>query len=134
MQELRNKRIFYIEDDLNNRAIVQTILEQIGIGFEFERWGNIPQVLQKINLFQPDLILLDLMFPKNVSGYDIFDALKNNALTQHIPIVAVSASDPSIEIPKARARGFNGFISKPIHFATFQSQIAKIFEGIPIWA
>ncbi len=34
---LKDKRINYIEDDLNNRAVVQTIQEQHGAKFACER-------------------------------------------------------------------------------------------------
>jgi CheY-like chemotaxis protein len=68
---LDNKRIFYVEDDVKNRIIVQTMLEHAGAVVGFARWGG-DNVIAKLCNFQPDIILLDLSMPFGVSGYDVF--------------------------------------------------------------
>ena len=129
---LKGKRIFIVEDNLNNRAIMQLLLEQQGAVVSFERWGT--ETLQRLQAFAPvDIILLDLMFPNNVTGYDIFDQIRTDLAFESVPIVAVSASDPSVAIPKTREKGFAGFLLKPIRNNTFAPQILSIMEGNPIW-
>lgn len=134
MMPLTGKRVFYIEDDVNNRAIVQTILELEGAKVGFERWGMIEVIVPRLKAFEPDIILLDLMFPTAITGYDIYDALRQYPFFANVPIVAVSASDPSLEMPKARAKGFAGFIGKPIILRHFPTQIASVINGQSIWA
>ena len=73
------------------------------------------------------------MLPDHVTGYDVFKAIRQNPDFNHIPIVALSAADPSIEMPKARAMGFSGFISKPINLRDFPEQITALIEGEIIW-
>jgi CheY-like chemotaxis protein len=80
-----------------------------------------------------DLILLDLMLPGGVTGFDIFDMLQERPAIRHIPVVAVSASDPDIAIPKAQAKGFAGYISKPINRGTFSKQLLAVLQGESIW-
>jgi CheY-like chemotaxis protein len=129
---LQNKRVFIIEDNLANRAIMQLLLEQHGAEIWFERWGL--DVITRLTQFMPvDLILLDLMFPGGVTGYDVFDQIKAHALFQHIPIVAVSAGEPAIAIPKTKAKGFSGFIAKPISFEKFPRQVAQLIEHEQVW-
>lgn len=129
---LKNKRIFIIEDNLNNRAITQTVLEQQGARTAFERWGT--DVVEKIEKFMPvDLILLDLMFPNGVTGYDIFTEIRNHDPLRRIPIVAVSAADPGEAISRTQELGFNGYISKPIHFTNFPKQLLAILSGDAVW-
>jgi CheY-like chemotaxis protein len=131
--KLEGKRIFYVEDDVKNRSLVQIILEQAGATIGFERWGK-DQTLPRLRAFAPvDLILLDLMLPRGVTGYDVFDAIRAEPEFAHVPIVAISASDPSIEIPRTRARGFAGFISKPIDLQSFPTQISTLINGQQIW-
>jgi CheY-like chemotaxis protein len=130
---LENRRIFYVEDDLNNRAIVQMVLEQNGAKFAFERWGE-RQTITKLQAFMPvDLILLDLMLPNRVSGYDVYAAIRAEPQFNDIPVVIVSASDPAIEIPKVRRKGINGYIGKPIDVLTFPQLIARFLEGESAW-
>ena len=134
MLPLLDKRIFYIEDDTKNRAVVKTILEYSGAIVSSESWGRIGVVQNRLESFLPvDLILLDLMFPKNVSGYDVFDALRSEIQFAPIPVVAISASDPAIEMPKLRAKGFNGFIPKPINIHSFPEQSEKILTQGYFW-
>jgi CheY-like chemotaxis protein len=131
---LVGKRIFNIEDDVKNRSVVKTILEYAGALVASESWGRIEIVFARLEIFLPvDLILLDLMFPKNVSGYSVFDALHSNPLFAKIPVIAISASDPEIEVPKVRERGFNGFIAKPIDLHSFPNQIQAILNQEQFW-
>ncbi|MBC8098045.1 MAG: response regulator [Armatimonadetes bacterium] len=130
---LKGKRVFYVEDDLNNRAIVQMMLEREGASMSFERWGRADTVTRLTAFMPVDLILLDLMFPQGVTGYDVYDAIRTHSEFDAIPIIAISASDASVEIPKVRARGFTGYISKPINFRMFPSQILAILNGQPVW-
>ncbi|MCB9438549.1 MAG: response regulator [Anaerolineales bacterium] len=133
MISLKGKRIFYIEDNLQNRALVQLMLERYGATISFERWGG-DDLLPRLEAFLPiDLILLDLMFPNHVSGYDIFDRIRERPAFAEIPIVAISAADPAVEMSKARAKGFSGFIGKPINLLQFPQQIAQLLEGEQVW-
>ncbi len=129
---LNQKKIFIVEDDLINRAIIQLLLEKHGAKTAIERWGV--DTLKRIHAFMPvDIILLDLMLPHNVSGFDIFDQIKADPNLSHIPVVAVSAMDPAIAIPEAQRRGMNGFIPKPVDYGWFPKQIASILEQESLW-
>jgi CheY-like chemotaxis protein len=80
-----------------------------------------------------DLIILDLMLKDGVSGFDVFQRIREMPQYAQIPIVAVSASDSAVALPRARALGFSGYISKPIDEALFPKQIAQIIAGEQVW-
>ncbi len=131
-QLLKGKRIFIVEDNLPNRIIYQTLLMQYGARVEFERWGR--DTLSRLKNFpNADLIVLDLMLTDGLTGYDIIAKLR--ALPQYasVPIVAVSASDPSDAITRTQATGFNGFIAKPIDDQLFPRQLLQVMNGQPVW-
>lgn len=130
---LENKRVFIVEDNLANRAIEQMILERNGAVTAIERYGT--TTLERLKAFAPvDIIIMDLMLPNGVSGFDITDEIRTMPEFKQIPVVAVSATDPAEAMPKAMAKGFSGFISKPIDFDQFPAQIARILKGEKIWA
>jgi len=129
---LQHKRIFIVEDNVANRAIQQLILEQHGAKTAIERWGV--ETVERLMAFRPvDVILLDLMFPNGITGYDIFDDIREHSEFAHIPIVAISASDPNDSIPKTKAHGFAGFIAKPINVVLFPQQILQVINKEPVW-
>lgn len=133
MRLLESKRLFYIEDNIENRAIAQMLLEQAGAKVGFERWGRDEALTKLASFGHVDAILLDLMFPKRISGYDVYTRIRELPQFRYTPIIAVSASDPAIEIPRTRAYGFAGFISKPINLRHFANQVYECLSGEPVW-
>ncbi len=129
---LKGKRIFIVEDNPQNRVVFQMALIMPGARVDFERWGKDSlQMLKGIG--SVDLIILDLMLYNGVSGYDIFDQIRAVERFQSIPVIAVSASDPSTALPETQRRGFSGFIAKPIDMELFSEQVAKVLAGEKIW-
>jgi CheY-like chemotaxis protein len=132
MATMNLKRIFVVEDNIENRVITQMALGLLGARVEFDRFGR--DTLSKLHNFgKVDLIILDLMFPNGVTGYDIFDMIRSDSALAAVPIVAVSASDATTSIPRCQAKGFSGFIPKPIDIDRFPKQIEEIMNGHSVW-
>lgn len=129
---LANKRIYVVEDNVDNIYVLLFLLRQHGAVMETDWWasGEQSRVLDALPL---DLIILDLMLPKGRSGFDVFDELRSVPEIDGVPILALSALDPSSVIPKAMAKGFSGFISKPIDHNRFPLQIAALIDGEQVW-
>lgn len=127
---LAKRRFFIVEDNAGNLAIVSAHLRNAGASVFYERWGyETPKAIQR---FLPiDMILMDLMFPNNVTGFDVFDQIQAVPELSSIPIVVVSAADPDEAMPKARAKGFKGFISKPISISIVR-YVNEVLNGVPV--
>jgi CheY-like chemotaxis protein len=99
---------------------------------EFDRYGRdtLSVLKQQVKV---DLIILDMMLPKGDSGFDIFDNIRTEPEFAKTPIVAVSASDVSEAMPRARKMGFSGYIAKPINQLLFPAQLARIIAGEEVW-
>lgn len=132
LMNLENKRIFVVEDNIGNLTITKTLLESHGAIVATHRSGQ--DVIPYLKDFSPlDLIILDLMLPSGVTGYDIFSTIRNVNDFNAVPIIAMSVIDRSKVVPLAKGRGFSGFIAKPIDFLKFPQQIADIIAGENIW-
>lgn len=130
--ELKNKRIFIVEDNVENRVIYQMIFIREGATVEFDRWG--PEAVTRLRRFRPvDLIILDLMLTMGTSGYGLFEEIRKLPEFDSVPIIAVSSADASEAIPRTQRMGFSGYISKPIDQALFPKQICQILEGQSVW-
>jgi CheY-like chemotaxis protein len=129
---LKDKRIFIVEDNTQNRVVFTMILKPTGAVFEFERMGR--GATGRLKTFgRADLIILDLMLMGGVSGYDIFDEIRAVPEYNTVPIIAVSASEPSVAIPETQKMGFSGFIAKPIDDDRFPKQLAQVINGEQVW-
>ena len=129
---LSDKTIFVIEDNLQNRIIFQIALTKHGARVLFEPWGS-RALLQLNALKHVDVVILDLMLVGGISGFDIFDQIRAVPAFNDVPIIAVSAMDPVVGIAKTQAKGFAGFIAKPIDADLFPQQLATIVNGEKIW-
>ena len=129
---LNGKHIFIVEDNPQNRVVFKMALVRHGASVDFERWGR-DSVHQLRQTTQVDLIILDLMLAEGVTGFDVFDEIRQLPSCANTPIIAVSAMDAALAIPKVRALGFAGFIAKPIDNHLFPQQVARIIRGEQLW-
>jgi CheY-like chemotaxis protein len=130
---LKGKSIFLVEDQTINLAVISTVLRKQGASIVFDTWGDTTLSKLSNGTTKVDLIILDLMLLHGRSGYDVFDAIRKEDSLKDIPVVIVSAADQDIEMPRAREKGLNGYISKPIDRHNFPMQIEAILNGEAIW-
>ncbi len=130
--DLKGKWIFIVEDDRRNRVIYQVMMQRHGALTSFDRWG-VDTIHNIKKHHKVDIIILDLMLPNDVSGFDVFTQLREHPELEQVPIVAVSAADPSHAVPEAQRLGFDGFISKPIDADLFPEQLWNVMNGEKVW-
>jgi CheY-like chemotaxis protein len=130
---LQNKTIFIVEDNVLNRVTYQISLIREGAHVEFERSG--PDAVARLRgLRQVDLIILDLMLTRGENGYHLFQQIRDNPKYAAIPIIAVSAAEPTAAMARCHEIGFDGYIAKPINERLFPEQLARVLAGEPIWS
>lgn len=104
--------ILIVEDNPRDLKLVREVLQVNGFQTLEAATGE-----AGIDLAQehgPALILMDIQLPQ-ISGREAAKILKTDAKTQHIPIVAVTASAMKGDREALLAEGFDGYIAKPIN-------------------
>ncbi len=89
-----HKRVVCIEDEPEMIDLIKLILERKGfqvVGAMGGRHG-----LEMIAKEKPDLVLLDLMMP-DMDGWEVYQKMKANEATKHIPVIVVTAKAQSID-------------------------------------
>ena len=71
---------------------------------------------------QPDLILLDVMMP-DISGYQLCEQFKSSTLTQHIPVIFVTALSEAHDEAKGFQHGGADYIVKPANPAVVRARV-----------
>lgn len=74
----------------------------------------------------PVVILLDLKLPK-VSGLDVLQSIRANAIFSNVPVVVLTSSSEVKDIKLAYNLGANSYIVKPVDFDKF-IEVAKHIE------
>jgi DNA-binding response OmpR family regulator len=80
-------KILVVDDDPSILQIVAEIL--LDNGYQVNTLAEAEKIFENINLYQPDLILLDVMMG-GLDGKIICGALKTFAETKNIPIIMIS--------------------------------------------
>ena len=111
MLNLKKAKILVVDDEANIVIALKYILQKEGYDVETARDGE--EALSKVEKFNPDIVLLDIMMPKK-SGYEVCAALKADKKTQLIPIIMLTALAQKEERIKAIEAGADEFISKPV--------------------
>jgi adenylate cyclase len=119
-------KILYVEDNEDNAVLVRTWLEVRN--FEVIVAVDGKQGIAAAKLEQPDLILMDMAMPI-LDGWEATMALKNDASTQHIPIVGVSAHAMLGDREKALKAGCDDYLTKPLKLAELIQCIDRALNG-----
>uniref|UniRef100_A0A7C6EAS2 Response regulator n=1 Tax=candidate division WOR-3 bacterium TaxID=2052148 RepID=A0A7C6EAS2_UNCW3 len=104
------KKILLIEDELNVLELVKHRLEENNYIVETAEDGY--SALTKVRIFQPDLIILDLMLPK-IDGYTVCRLLKCNDQFKHIPIIMFTARTNPDDERRGMECGADAYVPKP---------------------
>lgn len=114
----RGKRILVVDDE----APIQRILRRnlIAGGYEVFVAENGEQALEMVRLHQPDIILLDLCMPGEVSGLDVCVQVRQ---TLHTPIIVLSAVTEEKEKVRALDLGADDYLTKPFSNDELQARV-----------
>jgi CheY-like chemotaxis protein len=129
--ELQDKRIYFVEDDGKNIAVIFNILRQNGATVKFGPWNYAAQGV--LEFLPVDIILLDMMLPTGKTGFDVYDEILKVPELQSIPVAAVTARESATAMNQARDLGFKGYIHKPVRVKTFPHYIKTILDGGEVW-
>ena len=90
----RSGQILVVDDDPSARDMLRRTFERAGWSVAEAAGGS--EALASLDRCKPALILLDLMMPE-MDGFQVMEALHRNESWRRIPVVVVTAKDPSNE-------------------------------------
>jgi two-component system cell cycle response regulator len=85
------------------------------------------QALEKIEAEPPDIVLLDVMMPE-MDGFETCRRIKLNPLTQHIPVVMVTALTDVTDRVKGLEAGADDFLTKPINDLALMARVRSLLR------
>jgi len=104
------KKIAVVEDNPDNRLLVQVILEPFYDVVEYETGFTALAGLPRDN---PDVVLLDISLP-GMDGTEVLRRIRADERLRALPVVALTAHAMSGDREKYLAAGFNDYVTKPI--------------------
>ncbi len=106
-----NKKLLVVDDKWENRSVLVNLLEPLG--FEIVEATDGQDCLNRVQEFQPDCILIDLVMPV-MDGFEAVRQIRKLPEFKHTIAIGTSASVYEAEKLVSLAAGCNAFIPKPI--------------------
>jgi DNA-binding response OmpR family regulator len=127
----RGQKILIVDDDA-------VLLKATGLKLEAQGFGVITAAegsaaIRAARNEKPDLILLDLSFPSEVSltwdGFLIMTWLRRMEETRHIPVIVVTGGDPVQYQKRSLNAGAADFFQKPVAPDSLLASIEQTLSG-----
>jgi len=111
--DLSRCRVLVVDDAQGIRKIIGAYLQAAGIS-QIEYATDGVDGLAKIESFEPDLVILDIMMPE-MDGFEVCRILRSDVKHRHLPILVQTALESPSERTAVFRAGASDLITKPIH-------------------
>ena len=112
-------RVFVVDDD-------PVLLEVLAVNLEehcqVETFSSAAACLARVDALQPDMFIVDVSMP-GMGGYELCRRLRDDFMTQDIPVTLISASDDIETRLAAYEAGGDDFITKPFEPAELLNKV-----------
>lgn len=126
MNDKSAKRILCIEDEPEMIDLIRLILNRRG--FEVKGAAGGIQGLAMVRKELPDLVLLDLMMP-DMDGWEVYQQMKADETTRHIPVIVVTAKAQSIDkVLGLHIAKVDDYITKPFSPQDLLASVDKVLS------
>jgi len=120
------QKVLVVDDDPYILMSLEFLMRKSGYQVMIARNGS--EAINALNIYQPDLILLDIMMP-DVDGYAICTYIKQSEKLKHCIVVFLSAKTKEADIKKGYELGASLYISKPFSTKFLMKEVATLLQG-----
>lgn len=119
--------VLCIDDEVDFQSIIRIALERLG-GIKAHFCTDPRLGLARAREVRPDLILLDLMMPE-MDGWEVYQQLKADEKTRHIPVIVVTAKAQSIDrVLGLHIAKVDDYIAKPFSPQELLNSVEKVLQ------
>ena len=123
MMSLAGVSLLLLEDDRDTRELFARSLTKAGA--EVRTAGTAEQALEILRAWRPTAVICDLHLP-DIDGYGFLERVRSIEQLDDLPLIAISASHPSIERDKSLDAGFAAHLTKPSKLSDIIAAVSKV--------
>jgi two-component system sensor histidine kinase/response regulator len=119
--------ILVIDDIPENLTVLRKCLTDHHYRVAVARNGKV--ALERVRRIRPDLILLDVLMP-GMDGFEVCRQLKEDDMTQAIPVIFMTALATSEDKLKGFEAGAEDYVTKPLNY---QEVLARVHTHVTLY-
>jgi CheY-like chemotaxis protein len=104
------RKIAVVEDNPDNRLLVQALLEDL---YEVSEFETGQEAVDGLLEDAPDLVLLDISLPE-MDGTEVLEWIRAQDTLRPVPVIALTAHAMAGDREKYLSAGFDDYLTKPI--------------------
>jgi CheY-like chemotaxis protein len=117
--------VLIVEDNERNLKLVRDVLGFAG--YETLEAADAEAGIELARLQRPDAVLMDINLP-GMTGFEALAALRSDASTASIPVLAVTAYAMKDDRARILAAGFDGYLEKPVDVRALPAQVEALIR------
>jgi len=122
------KRVLIVDDQPNIRKMIRLAL---GKNYVIEEAGDADQALSRIEENIPDGIVLDVMMPGSLNGFQLCERIKKDAVLAHLHVVLVTACGQVEDQEMGYALGADAYFIKPFSPLALARHLSSALHSDP---
>lgn len=124
---MEKKIVLVVEDQPDIRKLIRMTLDYGD--YEVHEADNGDLGLHMVHGIRPDLVLLDVMMPGSLDGYQVCERVKRDPRTAALPVVMLTARGQQADFDAGRVAGADAYLTKPFSplelIDTVEAQLRK---------
>lgn len=106
-----NHRILIVDDQPELRKLVRMTLEFED--YQLDEAQDGASALDAVDRHRPEVVILDVMMPGELSGYDVCARIKSDARAQGTKVILLTARGQQADLARGREAGADLYVVKP---------------------
>ncbi len=120
-------KVLMVEDHADIRTLIRMTLDFEGHDIHEAVDGE--SGLAAVRALHPDVLLLDIMMPGELDGYDVCRALRADPAFADLPIVLLTARGQATDLAMGEAAGATAYMIKPFNPDDLIDTVARLAAG-----
>lgn len=117
------KRILVVDDEPRLVHLVREVLT--ATGYEVQAVSSGLHAIEAVAIGQPDLVLLDLMLPGDVDGYEVAQRIREFS---EVPIIMLTAKVRETDLLHGFETGADDYITKPFSSKELLARVGAVIK------
>ncbi len=126
MKERKARKVLLVDDEVGFAELLRDLL--VMDNYEVEVANDGQEGLDKIQTFNPDVIISDIVMPR-LSGFEMFKKIKAAPATAQIPFLFITGFQDDRVLAEARKIGVFGILRKPVDIEQIENRLNDLLAS-----